>query len=123
MLRHMLTTAAIVAAVFVAASLATAAPRSAPRSGEKACREALNGLVSMLDAKMDDTANYRDTYAAVVDTCGPVAAITRPKAAPMSRDACHDLAAAMVDLIEDEKMNSAAFVKARSDFALACPPR
>jgi hypothetical protein len=42
----------------------------------------------MLDAKMDNTANYRDTYAAVVDTCGPVATVAKPKATPASRDAC-----------------------------------
>ncbi len=121
----MLTTAAIAAAVFVGASVASAGPQSAQRPGEKACREAVNGLVSMLDAKMDDSANYRDTYAAVVDTCGPVATKARPKttAVPASRDACHDLAAAMVDLIEDGKMDTAAFVKARNDFAVACPPR
>ena len=88
-------------------------------------REAVNGLVSMLDAKTDNTANYRDTYAVVVDTCGPVATKAKPKAtpAPASRDACHDLAAAMVDLIEDGKMDTAAFVTARNEFAATCPPR
>jgi hypothetical protein len=83
----------------------------------------VNGLVSMLDAKMDNSANYRDTYTAVVDTCGPVATKARPKTTPTSRDACHDLAAAMVDLIEDGKMDTAAFVTARNEFAATCPPR
>src|SRR5271165_4121559 len=101
----MLTTAAIAAAGVVGATVAFAGPQSAQRPGEKACREAVNGLVSMLDAKTDDSANYRDTYVAVVDTCGPVATKVRPKTTPATRDACHDLAAAMVDLIEDGKMD------------------
>jgi hypothetical protein len=29
----------------------------------------------------------------------------------------------MVDLIEDEKLNTAAFAKARDAFAQTCPPR
>jgi len=98
---------------------------AAPRASEASCRQAANGLISLLDAKNDDTALYRDTYAVVIDTCGPSAAKAQPKPGPPppARDACHDLAAALVDLIEDGKMNTAAFAKARSDFALACAPR
>lgn len=116
-----LTAAVLAAAVIVCASLAGAAPRPS----EKSCREAVNGLISLLDAKNDNTTLYRDTFAVVVNTCGPAATKTEPKPAalPPGRVACHDLAAALVDLIEDGKMNSAPFVKARGDFALACPPR
>lgn len=98
---------------------------AAPRSSEKSCREAINGLINLPDAKTDNTALYRDTYAVVVDTCGPAATRAEPKPAapPPGRDACHDLAAALVDLIEDGKMNTPAFMKARGDFALACAPR
>jgi hypothetical protein len=77
----------------------------------------------MLDAKSDDTANYRATYAAVVETCGPAASAAKQKAPSANREICHDLAAALVDLIEDEKMNTPAFVKARTSFAETCPPR
>jgi hypothetical protein len=94
-----------------------------PRSSEKSCREAVNGLVSLIDAKTDAAALYRDTYAVVVNTCGPVTTAPATSTPPRSRDACHDLAAALVDLIEDGKMNTAPFVKARGDFALACAPR
>jgi hypothetical protein len=98
---------------------------AAPRASEASCRQAVNGLISLLDANNDNTALYRDTYAVVVDTCGLSAAKAQPKpgAAPPARDGCHDLAAALVDLIEDGKMNTAAFAKARADFAQACPPR
>ncbi len=54
---------------------------------------------------------------------GLAAPAPKPKTPPPGRDACHDLAAAMVDLIEDGKMDTAAFVKARNDFADTCPPK
>jgi hypothetical protein len=100
----------------------------APRPDAKACREAANGLISLIDAKTDsktdNTALYRDAYGVVVNTCGPMARAPKPaEPPPPGRAACHDLAAALVDLIEDGKMNSAAFVSARERFALACPPR
>jgi hypothetical protein len=113
----------IAAAVFACASLASAAPKSNQRTGEKPCREGMLGIVSMLDAKTDDSADYRQTYSAIVETCGPVGPAPKPKDPPPSRAACRDLAMAMVDLIEDGKMNTKAFVKARDDFAPACPPR
>jgi hypothetical protein len=113
----------------VVASLAVATVASpafaAPRSGAGPCREAVNGLVSLLDGKMDNTALYRDTFATVVNTCGP--ATPTPASAPSQsapdRAACHDLATAMTDIIEDDKMNTQAFVKARSAFAQSCAPR
>jgi hypothetical protein len=108
-------------AIATAASPAIAAQRSGPGP----CREAVNGLVSLLDSKMDNTSLYRDTFATVVNTCGPpapAAASTAPQPAP-DRTACHDLASAMTDIIEDDKMNAPAFVKARSAFAQSCAPR
>lgn len=122
--RFIATTAPLAAAVLVCVSLSSGA---APRASESSCREAANGLISLLDAKTDtktdNTALYRDTYNVVVNTCGPIAQARQPTQPPRSRDACHDLAAALVDLIEDGKMNTNAFVKARGDFAAACRPR
>ena len=114
-------TVALSAAVLFSASHAAAAPLSS----EASCREAANGLVSLLDAKRDNTLLYRDTYAVVVNTCGPAAAAPRPATppSPSGRTQCHDLAAAMVDLIEDEKMDSAAFVRVGDAFAAACAPK
>ncbi len=120
---HTFPTAAVVVATLTCAFFAHAAPKSAQRPGEKACREAANGLVSLLDAKLDDTANYRATFAAVVETCGPAAPPAKRKVPPPNREICHDLAAALVDIIEDGKMNTPAFVKARTSFAETCPPR
>lgn len=116
--------ASVLLAVAAAALICTAAA-AAPRSSPASCREAANGLVSLLDGKQDDTALYRDTYAVVVNTCGPAARAPRgaiPRS-PAGRPQCRDLAAAMVGLIEDEKMNTAEFVKARNSFAAACVPR
>jgi hypothetical protein len=106
-----------------AATSASAAQRSSPAS----CHEAVNGLISLLDGKMDNTALYRETFATVVNTCGPAtpAASAQPAqpAAASDRVACDDLAAAMTDLIEDDKMNTADFVKARTAFAQSCAPQ
>lgn len=110
----------VLAAVLVSAPLASSA---APRASEASCRQAVNGLISLLDAKTDNTPLYRDTYAVVVNSCGPPSHPAKTTAPPPSRDACRDLAAALVDLIEDGNMNTAAFVKARGDFAVACGPR
>jgi hypothetical protein len=141
--RHNLISAAVVAAaVFAWAFLASAAPKSNQRTGEKPCREGMLGIVSMLDAKTDNSDDYRHTYAAIVETCGPPSMVRKsggrfsdkamlqqnapppkPKDPPPSRAGCRDLAMAMVDLIEDGKMNTKAFVTARDDFAETCPPR
>jgi hypothetical protein len=112
--------AAVVLAV-AAPACASAAQRSSPAS----CREAVNGLVSLLDGKMENSALYRETFGVVVKTCGPAtdAAPPAPLQLPPDRAACHDLAVAMTGLIEADKMNSAGFVKARTVFAQRCAPR
>jgi hypothetical protein len=112
----------VAAAVFaLAATCASAAQRSSPAS----CRDAVNGLVSMLDGKMDDSPLYRETFGVVVNTCGPATNAAQPAPLQMQPDraACHELAAAMTGLIEDDKMNSAGFAKARIAFAQRCGPR
>jgi len=110
------------AVLFVCLGHLALAAKMTPRPGAGACREAVNGLMSLLDAGSDNTPLYRDTYNVVVKTCGPASA--PPLAAePKGREHCHELAAALVDLIEDGKMASGAFVKARGDFATACGPR
>jgi hypothetical protein len=124
----------IAMAVFAIAVTTCASPAlAAQRPGPGPCREAVNGLVSLLDGKMDDTALYRDTFAVVVNTCGPATAAPAPAQVqpqpalplplPSGRAACHDLAVAMTDIIEDDKMNTAAFVKARAAFGQSCAPR
>jgi len=100
---------------------ASAAPPSSPAS----CREAANGLISLLDARKDDTALYRDAYAVVVNTCGPATPAPRATTppSPADRAKCRDLVAAMVDIIEDDAMDSAKFVAARDGFAASCMPK
>ncbi len=100
---------------------ATAGPVSTPAS----CRQAANGLISLLDAGKDSEALYRDTYAVVVNTCGPATTAPRPVApsTPPDRARCRELAAAVVDLIEDDRMDSAEFAQTRDHFAIGCGPR
>ncbi len=114
---------AAVAAVFSGTFHASAAPKSNQRTGEKPCREGLLGIVSMLDAKTDKSDDYRHTFSAIVETCGPVAPAPKSKEPPPNRAGCRDLAMSMVDLIEDGKMNTKAFVEARDRFTQVCPPR
>ena len=53
--------------------------------------------------------------------CGPAGA---PSAqAPSGREECAKLALAVLDAIEDGKINTQAFVHARTRFALSCAPR
>ncbi|MGA7432985.1 MAG: hypothetical protein WBW35_21320 [Xanthobacteraceae bacterium] len=112
--------AATAVMTIAAATSAVAAQRSSLAS----CHEAANGLVSLLDGKMDNIALYRETFATVVNTCGPAAPAqpAQPAAVP-DRSVCDDLVTAMTDLIEDDKMNTADFVKARTTFAQSCAPR
>jgi hypothetical protein len=103
-----------------AAATAQPAP-AAQRASAASCHQAVNGLVSLLDGKMDNTALYRETFATVVNSCGPAAPASASPVADRSH--CDDLASAMTDLIEDDKMNTADFVKARTAFAQSCAPR
>jgi hypothetical protein len=117
----------IAAATFMLAATFAPPALAAQRASAASCREAVNGLVSLLDGKMDNTALYRETFATVVNSCGPASPASAPAASPRpaapDRAACDDLASAMTDLIEDDKMNTADFVKARSAFAQSCAPR
>jgi hypothetical protein len=67
----------------------------------------------------------RDTYAVVVNTCGPATHVPRlvPPPSPPDRAKCHDLAASMVDLIEDDTIDPMEFAQARDRFAATCTPR
>jgi hypothetical protein len=121
--RGLILSAGLVAALLVGALFAGVAAKPGQRTGAKPCREGLLGIVGMLDAKLDDTADYRRTFTAIVETCGPLAPPPKPIEPPPDRSACRDLAMAMVDLIEDDKLNTAAFVTARDRFAQTCPPR
>jgi hypothetical protein len=79
-------TAACLAAALVVAPLPSFAAKMVARSGEKPCREAINGLISLIDSNSDNTALYRDTFAVVVNTCGPVSPAPKPKDPPPEHD-------------------------------------
>jgi hypothetical protein len=118
----------IAAATFVLAATCAPPALAAQRASAASCHQAVNGLISLLDGKMDNTALYRETFATVVNSCGPASpapapAPTASSPAPSDRAACDNLARAMTDLIEDDKMNTADFVRARGAFAQGCAPR
>lgn len=110
--------AAPVAAIFVCAALVSAAAQPAKRSGAGPCRQAALSIIALLDAKEDNTPDYRHAYEGIVQTCGPAGA---PSAQPPSgREECGKLALAVLDAIEDGKINTQGFVHARTRFALSC---
>jgi len=116
-----ITMAALVAAIFVFAGLVSATAQPAKRSGAGPCRQAALSIMSMLDAKEDNTADYRHAYDGLTQTCGPAG---MPSAQPPSpREECGKLALAVLDAIEENKVNTQGFVHARTRFALSCAPR
>jgi hypothetical protein len=118
--RISLQVAALVAAISICAALAPATAQSGKRSGLGPCRQGALSLIGMLDSGEDNTADYRHAYEAVVQTCGPAGA---PSAqAPSGRQECPKLARAMLDAIEENKINTQAFVHARTRFAMSCAP-
>ena len=119
--RSLLKMAALVAAIFVCAALWPASVQSDRRSGAGPCRQGALSLIAMLDRGEDNTADYRHAYEGVVQRCGPAGA---PSAqAPIGRKECSKLVLAMLDAIEEGKINTQGFVHARTRFAVSCTPR
>ncbi len=114
----------ILAAFALLAAIGPALAQS--RSGVGPCRIGAQALISMLDDKTDNSADYRHAYDAVTQSCGP-ASPKKPTSAPAiasaERGSCRDLALKLLDIIEDGKMNTQGFVRARETFAQSCPPR
>jgi hypothetical protein len=115
--------AALAVATLAAATLLPALAQSGKRSGVGPCRQGALAIIAMLDGGDDKSADYRHAYAAVTQTCGPVAQ-GKPASSPVEdRATCRDRALAMLDAIEDGKMNTQGFVRARNRFAQSCAPR
>ena len=70
----------------------------------------------------ENSADYRSTYSAVVESCGQDTPAPQPLTPAPDRASCRDQAIGLVDIIEDGKMNTKAFVTARDKFAQTCPP-
>ena len=122
MFRHMLSRmAAPVAAILICGIVAPATAQQTKRSGAGPCRQAALSIISALEAKEDNTPDYRHAYEGLTQTCGPAG---MPSAQPPSpREECGKLALAVLDAIEDNKINTQAFVHARTRFAMSCAPR
>lgn len=113
----LLTTTALVVSL-----LGSAGPVSSEqRSGAGPCRQGVLGLIGMIDDGDLKSADYRQAFTGVVETCGP---ISKSKAAPKPAGAaqCRKLAGQMLDEIEEGRLNGKAFVQARDEFAQGCAP-
>jgi hypothetical protein len=101
--------------------LATAGAPQAQRSGVGPCRQGLLALIVMIDADEQEKSLYRSTARDVVGTCGPAAktAAAAPPAA-FDKEQCGKLALAMLDTIEEGKLESPQFAQARDAFSARC---
>jgi len=115
--------AATILACSMALLLAAVSGSQAQRSGAAPCRQGLLALIVMIDADEHDRSHYQSTAKAVVETCGPPAgarpAATTPPAA-FDKELCGKLALAMLDSIEDGKLDGPQFAQARDEFAGKC---
>ena len=122
--RHLtLAMAAFVAVIFVFAAPVSANAKAEKRSGAGPCRQGALAIIAFLSNKEDDTADYRRVYKAIVETCGPVARASTPAPSASSREDCEKAALAVLDAIEDNKINTKGFVQLRGRFAQSCAPR
>jgi hypothetical protein len=109
-----------IAAAMLLVLAATPALAQQKRSGSAPCRQGALALISMLDGKDDKSADYKHAFEAVTQTCGPVAKSRDITASP--RGSCGKLALAVLDAIEEGKINTPVFVRARDQFAASCAP-
>jgi hypothetical protein len=114
---HPMRTIAAAATLLILAAPALAQQK---RTGTAPCRQGALALISMLDGKDDTSAGYKHAFEAVTQTCGPVAKARDITASP--RGSCGKLALAVLDAIEDGKINTPVFVRARDSFAASCAP-
>lgn len=109
-----------IAAAAILLVLAAPALAQQKRTGTAPCRQGALALIAMLDGKEDKSADYKHAFEAVTQTCGPVAKSRDITPAP--RAACGKLALAVLDAIEEGKINTPVFVRARDQFAASCAP-
>jgi hypothetical protein len=120
--QRILPMAALVAAIFVFASLASATEQSTKRSAGP-CRQGALAIIAYLDRKEDNTVDYRHAYDGIVQTCGPVASVPPWAPPPFDREECRAVALAVLDAIEENKINTKGFVRIRNHFAQVCAPK
>ena len=110
----------VAALALLAATLAATPALAQQRTGTAPCRQGALALIAMLDGKDDKSADYKHAFAAVTQSCGPVAKAR--DIAPSPRAACGKLALAVLDAIEEGRINTPVFVRARDQFAASCAP-
>jgi hypothetical protein len=113
--------AAVAGATLAIALAAGSAQAQGQRSGLGPCRQGALTLIRLIDEKADSGADYKQTFDAVTQTCGPVRTAAKPAA--QDRGSCRALAQKLLDTIEDGLMNTPAFARTRETFAASCAPR
>jgi hypothetical protein len=106
-------------ACVLAVAAAPAWAQAEPRSGVGPCRQGALALVAMIDQGDESSADYRNAYAGVVQTCGQP---PRPAVVAADRNVCRALVLNILDTIEDGGLRSRRFAQARDAFAASCAP-
>lgn len=115
-------TVALTAALTLAFVAALAGSAQAQqRSGSAPCRQGALALIAMLDDSDDKSADYRNAFNGVTQSCGPVSKAR--DITPSPRGECRKLALAVLDAIEGGRIQTPVFVRARDQFAASCAPR
>jgi hypothetical protein len=97
----------------------------AQRSGVDTCRQGLLALVVMIDAEEQDRSHYQATAKTVAETCGPAATkqVAPAASAGFDKGLCGKLSLAMLETIEEGKLDSPQFAEKRDEFAGKCVGR
>jgi hypothetical protein len=113
------------AAAFAAAMLAiSVVPTSAQRTSWQSCRQGVLAIIHYLDNSEEQSADYTDAARAVIETCGRRTRAVQPDGAVAAgrRKECRALALKMLDELEEARVNTQVFARARDSFARRCGP-
>jgi hypothetical protein len=105
------------------AALVLAVPATAQqRSGLGPCRNGVQALISAIDRGEQKSADYRDAYKGVVDSCGRSSHPVKP-AKSFDKASCSRLATKLLDQLEKRYgLRSRAFAATRERFSATCAP-
>jgi len=113
--------AAALGALLVATALSALAAAQ-QRSGSAPCRQGALALIAMLDSGETRTADYRQAFAGVTESCGAITPGGSGKPPAFDAKACSAKALKMLDEIEEGRFARPSFARARDDFARSCAP-
>jgi len=96
----------------------------AQRGGVEPCRQGLLALIVMIDGEEQERSHYQSTAKTLVETCGPPTKQVAPApSAGFDKGLCSKLSLAMLETVEEGKLDSPQFAEKRDEFAGKCVSR